>query len=162
MFFMSSEDQPSLEGDEDPYLVDFEFARPQTAETQYTFETSIERNLNRHPDRQGVPTVTFSKLHDVYALGVVLLEIGIWQTALTVYNDACAQLKKGTTISPRGTQKLFIEVAKRRLPHHMGEGYLQGVLACLTGDLAAASGDGDFSMMFYSKVLQAIDIKKLA
>ena len=91
-----------------------------------------------------------------------MLEIGIWQTALTVSEEACAQLKKGTTISPRGIQKLFIEVGKRRLPHHMGEGHLQGVLACLTGELVSANGDGDFSMMFFRRVLQTIDIKKLA
>ena len=36
----------------------------------------LSRNVYRHPHRQQSPTEVFNKIHDIYALGVVLLEIG--------------------------------------------------------------------------------------
>jgi hypothetical protein len=32
-------------------------------------EDDIENDLYRHPDRQGQPSQSFTKLHDIYALG---------------------------------------------------------------------------------------------
>lgn len=76
LFFQSSGVQNDLLV-ESPYLVNFEYSRPETAMTKYDFDNDLERNLYRHPDRQGHPKTSFSKLHDIYALGVVLLEIGL-------------------------------------------------------------------------------------
>jgi hypothetical protein len=35
------------------------------------------RDVYRHPERQGRPQKLFKKVHDIYALGVVMLEIGM-------------------------------------------------------------------------------------
>jgi hypothetical protein len=66
---------------EEPYLVDFAFSGPLGMQLAYTYDGDTERNLYRHPDRQGPPRATFTKIYDIYALGVVLLEIGFCQTA---------------------------------------------------------------------------------
>ncbi|KAF4540152.1 Het-s domain protein [Lasiodiplodia theobromae] len=68
--------------------------------TKYDFDNDLERNLYRHPDRQGRPKTSFSKLHDIYALGVVLLEIGLWEMALSLYQRAARRLPPGQTLSP--------------------------------------------------------------
>lgn len=141
------------------YLVDFEFARPESAQTQYTFDNHLEKILYRHPERQGPPTVSFRKIHDIYALGVVLLEIGVWQTALSIYQQAHKKLKPGVTMSPRGIQNLFVEIAKRQLPHHMGPAYRDAVVKCLLG--TGFGEEENWVMNFYEEVVQNIDIGKL-
>jgi hypothetical protein len=70
-----------------PYLVDFEYARPLDAQTLYTFSSDIEYDIYRHPARQGIPSESFNKTHDIYALGVVLLEIGLWRTAFDLIDS---------------------------------------------------------------------------
>jgi hypothetical protein len=39
----------------------------------------VSNDIYRHPNRWGEPTSRFEKLHDVYYLSVMLLEIGLWQ-----------------------------------------------------------------------------------
>jgi hypothetical protein len=143
----------------DCYLTDFEFARPETAQTQYTFDNHLEKILYRHPERQGPPTVSFRKIHDIYALGVVLLEVGVWQTALSIYQQAHKKLKPGVTMSPRGIQNLFIEIARRQLPHHMGPAYRDAVVKCLLG--TGFGEEENWVMTFYEEVVQNIDVGKL-
>jgi len=42
----------------------------------------MENNIYRHPERQGKPQTTFKTIHDLSALGIVLLEIGLWKPAV--------------------------------------------------------------------------------
>jgi len=60
----------------DPWIFGFTNSRPEDAFSSGRDDTCLARDIYRHPSRQGVPTEPFKKLHDVYALGVVLLEIG--------------------------------------------------------------------------------------
>ncbi|KAF7134164.1 hypothetical protein CNMCM5793_005843 [Aspergillus hiratsukae] len=62
------------------YLSDWGYARSVQQGTDMRSDFEIEPNLYRHPNRQGRPTQQFSREHDIYALGVVLLEIGLWVT----------------------------------------------------------------------------------
>ena len=39
-------------------------------------------NIYRHPGGRGPPKESFSQLHDVCSLGIVLLEIGLWRPAV--------------------------------------------------------------------------------
>ncbi len=159
VFFQSLELPPPL-AVKSPYLVNFEYSRPETAVTLFTSYDDLERNLYCHPDRQGPPKTSFSKLHDLYALGVVLLEIGIWQTVLSIYKQYCGRMKEGVTPSPRDIQKIFIDVAKKRLSHHMGPAYVSAVLACLSGEFEDKTSRADFPMMFQSKVVDKLDMKE--
>ncbi|EXL39218.1 hypothetical protein FOCG_18172 [Fusarium oxysporum f. sp. radicis-lycopersici 26381] len=69
----------------DPWLCGFEYSRPEAngAESWKLEDPNLLRNTYRHPDRWGKPTVTFERKHDIYALGVVLLEIGLWEPAVS-------------------------------------------------------------------------------
>ncbi|KAJ5754134.1 uncharacterized protein N7511_008287 [Penicillium nucicola] len=151
--------EPSARLSTDCYLVDFEFARPESAETQHTFDDVLERNLYRHPDRQGTPTISFQKHHDIYSLGVVLLEIGLWVTASDIYRNATARLRNGAIMNPRGIRNLYIDIANRKLPHHMGPAYHDAVVKCLSGDFTET--DTNLTMEFYEGVVQSIDVLKL-
>ena len=59
-----------------PWIFGFEFSRPESFFSQGFVDTCPERDVYRHPERQGLPVTTFKKIHDIYALGVILLEIG--------------------------------------------------------------------------------------
>lgn len=161
LFFQSSGDQNGLLV-ESPYLVNFEYSRPETAMTKYDFDNDLERNLYRHPDRQGRPKTSFSKLHDIYALGVVLLEIGLWETAPSLYQHAARRLPDGQTLSPAAIRLGFIEAAKQRLGHHMGPGYVSAVLACLTGKFSNLTSRADFPMMFHEDVIEKLGISGIS
>ena len=65
-----------------PYLVGFEFSHDENDHSTTEKDDMLARNIYRHPNRWGPPEERFSVLHDIYALGVVLLEIGIWRPIL--------------------------------------------------------------------------------
>ncbi|KAL1616249.1 hypothetical protein SLS54_008542 [Diplodia seriata] len=144
------------------FLVNFEYSRPETAMTSYDFDDDLERNLYRHPDRQGRPKVTFSKLHDIYALGVVLLEIGLWEPVSSMYRRAKGRMGNGAIPSPAGIRKRFVQLAEQRLAHHMGDGYVEAVLACLSGRFDNLTSRADFPMMFHEEVIQKLDLRYIS
>ncbi len=59
-----------------PWIFGFEFSRPDTFFSAGFIDTCPDRDVYRHPERQGQPLTTFKKMHDIYSLGIVLLEIG--------------------------------------------------------------------------------------
>jgi hypothetical protein len=101
---------------------------------------------DRHPSRQGThPEVDYQMQHDIYSLGVVLLEIGLW-TSFVLYNpeeessspvpnnilDAADlsqpnHCRRGAT---RNKQKLE-DLAANELPARVGRRYTDIVLLCL-------------------------------
>jgi hypothetical protein len=62
--------------------------------TDLAANTEAEPNFYRHPVRQGYPKSPFKVQHDIYAPGVVLLEIGLWKTLSHIFK---AQIEKATT-----------------------------------------------------------------
>jgi len=62
-----------------PFLVGFDYAHPAAAVSDRVSDAIWWNDIYRHPQRQGqYPDEMFSMLHDVYSLGVVLLEIALW------------------------------------------------------------------------------------
>jgi hypothetical protein len=110
-----------------PYLAGFEFSR--LAGDRSTTETDdiLSRNLYRSPSRWGAPEESFSVLDDIYALGVTLLEIGIWRPLIKFQANFADK-------SPDEVKACLIEHATYRVPHYMGVEYTHAVLKCLKGD----------------------------
>lgn len=104
-------------------------------------------NLYRHPTRQGeAPEEMYSMQHDIYSLGVCLLEIGLW-TSFVACDDVSTNstvnvpgLPEATSqLSPRDRKKRSYEVkrvltalAMSELPSRMGERFSAVVVSCLT------------------------------
>jgi hypothetical protein len=58
----------------------FENFRPADGNTYLTGDSNWERDLYRHPTRQGLCLQeTYKMQHDIYSLGVCLLEIGAYE-----------------------------------------------------------------------------------
>ncbi|KAI5841303.1 hypothetical protein BZA05DRAFT_385302 [Tricharina praecox] len=140
------------------YLVGFEFSRDENDTSTMEQDDALERNIYRHPDRQGPPDTRFSVLHDIYSLGVILLEIGLWRPVIGF--EAFADM------DPDTVKERLREHANARLPHYMGRKYTRAVLECLDqtlvdGDVVALGGLERFresvQIAFCEKVLGEIE-----
>ncbi|KAL9001435.1 MAG: hypothetical protein Q9169_000010 [Polycauliona sp. 2 TL-2023] len=60
-----------------PFLAGYEYARPTTAHTE-AMPADPEQEMYRHPKGQGLTRASFRRSFDLFALGCVLLEIGLW------------------------------------------------------------------------------------
>lgn len=90
---------------------------------------NADRDVYRHPERQGQPQKMFNKIHDIYALGVVLLEVGLWEPAITLEKNKFMFAKNPQSIKAR-----LVTHAERRLESKVGGKYRDVVLKCLNGD----------------------------
>lgn len=121
-------------------------------------------DVYRHPERYGEPDTSFTKTHDIYSLGVVLLEIGLWQTAKEMYDEVVEDEYDGKP-PPRGLppdkmQEFFLPEAKDRLAHRMGSSYQEAVVACLENDWGRfMESPAGLAKEFQDKVVQKVDMR---
>ena len=72
---------PGSEGRRHTCLVGFDDFRAANGVTRKIGDDLWETNLYRHPERQGhLPAEKYSMRHDIYSLGVCLLEVGLWES----------------------------------------------------------------------------------
>ncbi|KAK4167851.1 hypothetical protein QBC43DRAFT_361457 [Cladorrhinum sp. PSN259] len=107
-------------------LVGFDLARPEAEVSSLRALGDSIENLWRPPTRWGVPTESWSAVHDLYSLGAVLLEAGLWQRL-----DALEQ--RINLADPWAVQKLLLSHATQRLPYTMGSKYASIVIGLLKG-----------------------------
>ncbi|KAF2201711.1 hypothetical protein GQ43DRAFT_480477 [Delitschia confertaspora ATCC 74209] len=121
----------------EPFLCGFETARHDRATSDQRGDAHWRYNIYRHPKRQGLhPQERYTMNHDIYSLGVVLLEIGLWRPLLST---GLAKLKNSSDEDiAAGKVKAYLKkIAVERLPVTMGSKYCGVVLFCLNVD-----GDG--------------------
>jgi len=120
------------------YLVGFEQFRSADAATLQAGDDSWIKNLYRHPTRQGVhPDDQYQMQHDIYSLGVCLLEIGMWTSLVSadgkprgdIADDEVLGLTNQTERA-KAVKEALIRMANR-LSLHIGTKYKEVVLACL-------------------------------
>lgn len=92
-------------------------------------------NIYRHPERQGLPSdeAKFEKTHDIYAFGVVLLEIGMWSVVQELFGDGYH--------SRDAIRDTLIHTARAKLGPLMGRRYRDVVLLCLEDKLEVGDDD---------------------
>jgi serine/threonine protein kinase len=137
----------TIDGTKPPavFLVGFENFRRDQGPTLRFGDNMFERNLYRHPSRQGTDhQEDYVMQHDIYSLGVCLLEIGFWSSFI---NDNPQE--RGAYASPilglselRGPQLItflqtqgkehLLSLAASRLPQFMEDRYADIVKTCLT------------------------------
>lgn len=127
----------------------------------------------------------FSMLHDVYSLGVVLLEIALWDSLVVwlhkefgfrnerfiawkfirdMFDEKAGSLKDG--ITAEDVQEALIGFAKHHVPLIMGEGYTNVVISCLSGDFKVEKGDrykdGGIGFVYMINVISKLEKLQLS
>ncbi|KAF3935467.1 hypothetical protein ABW20_dc0109452 [Dactylellina cionopaga] len=134
----------------DLFLMGFDFARKEDEASSRSGDNEWYKNIYRHPTRQGMHLeVDFNMLHDIYSLGVVLLEIALWRSftlveergdgggsAVSKYvenRDACRFFDRKTKRlkDPYEIWKSFVKRAETTISQALGNRYRDTVLMCL-------------------------------
>lgn len=146
-----------------PYLVNFEYSRPNGASSTLAAYTS-EVDPYLHADLQGSFRPPHSKTHDIYSLGVILLEIAVWQTAKAMTDQSQRDRKRAgepRSMSALEISKFYSWYAKRKIAHNMGEAYSSAVLLCLESKYKDRTGRDDFATTFNRDVIQKLSATTL-
>lgn len=145
------------------HLGGFEIARPQNDFSDATKTLELQKNLYRHPQRQQTPSRPFTKTDDLYAIGVILLEIGIQRSVDSIFmSKIIAALEKtGYMPPPEVIAGKIKKLAASELPAKMGSRYAEAVRKCLTGDFGITQDDemkSELSIAFQNTVLDELEI----
>lgn len=132
-----------------PYLAGWESARTTTSASLLVETIDPEQLLYRHPERypdlQGKTQKVFSAEHDLYALGVVLLEIGLWRTlsSISQFAKGIASSRRSGKLPPgeRIRRDLISRAEDGSLAREMGIEYAKAVARCLKTTFGTRDGD---------------------
>ncbi|KAI8622928.1 hypothetical protein F5Y19DRAFT_460523 [Xylariaceae sp. FL1651] len=130
------------------FLVGFTEFRNSNFQTNLYGDAAWHRNVYRHPQRQGaLVQERYVMQHDIYSLGVCLLEIGLWRSFIWYPQyDSDATPVPGLALElsfsdkdfenvqltgRQQTQEHFMALAKKELPRRVGDAYTDIVLDCL-------------------------------
>ena len=121
----------------EPYLGNLSKSRPAALSEHSSLSVHVEgvSVLHTHPSRWQTATTVdarasarFTAEHDIYGLGVMLLEIGLWEAVGQMDRGGIARLEDGVEV-----RRKLVGHAVKRLGFHCGAGYRAVVIACLTG-----------------------------
>ncbi|EJD50093.1 hypothetical protein AURDEDRAFT_150300 [Auricularia subglabra TFB-10046 SS5] len=88
------------------FLLGLDFPVPEDNDAMRGREGEWWADVYRHPSRHGrQPYAALSLLHDVYSLGVVLLEIALWRSLITI-EERPAETQTLSVVSPSDGQPL--------------------------------------------------------
>jgi hypothetical protein len=125
------------------FLVGFERVRREEDNTKLMEDADWEKNLYRHPQRQGAKIRDrYIMQHDIYSLGVCLLEIGLW-SSFVEYDSPNDEPRRSPNYDfsdgePNSVGRsefvkaCLVSLATDKLPATMGTKYSKVVESCLT------------------------------
>lgn len=149
----------------EPYITGFGYSRPDTEEAiSLVRSSSAGLDFYRHPmlrvtgqsteEEENQPVPRFQRKFDVYSLGLVLLEIGLWDKIATFERSA-------DKADPQAFADRLVRVSKLHLGHRMGAIYRDVVVRCIRG-IGGGQGEGEVEskeeelMAFYWGVLREL------
>ncbi|RPA80706.1 hypothetical protein BJ508DRAFT_415189 [Ascobolus immersus RN42] len=139
-----------------PYLFGFEYSRPEDEETAKTPDFNTDTLIYKHPARWGAPTAYFTKIHDVYSLGIILLEVAFWKQAALL--PFAKNLKsRRPNLNPVTFRNEAIKEVNKNLPHQVGTVFTEVVISCLRfGEHTSGMNPLDSHNWFKTHILEKI------
>ncbi|KAA6414498.1 MAG: hypothetical protein FRX48_01247 [Lasallia pustulata] len=124
IFFPAQDKTPSQLDYAAPILSGFDYARPDLPEeVTERISGDIEHEIYRHPDQVKRVSSRSKKSHDIYSLGIVLIEIAHWKH---IYDIMDIDIKQ------KGARSKLRKIRYRLLSEE--EGFLEGV-GCKVGEV---------------------------
>jgi len=135
-------------------LCGFAFARQKDSPSAWNHVEDVHDNVYRHPERQGMPSKSHKKVHDLYAYGILLLELGLW--------DIISKWLKGNdTNHAYNMQARILDISQQNLSHKMGAKYEKATSTCINGDFGVLQDDDvetNLAKAFEKRVLEPLRI----
>lgn len=144
-FFYSS-NELWLNGIANPFFLGFLYSRSNDPEE---FTEGPEENAHhqdfQHPNysRRGIRNPTYCAEYDYYSLGLVLLEIGLWNSLDMILKDLKLQSLRNASPSDGPSVSgidILLQSYAQPLRYHMGTRYQHIVETCLRGNFEVPSG----------------------
>ncbi|KAJ5375500.1 protein kinase [Penicillium concentricum] len=136
----------------EPFITGFQYSRPQDAISLSRGpleDTALDHYY--HPDAH----LGFSKVRDLYSLGVILCEIGRW----ALVADTVTERRKKKLTSRKAWQEYIINNVVEDLGWRMGYLYQSAVRTLLDSSLPTDDlGDAVFAQQFLERVIQPLSL----
>ncbi|ERF74537.1 hypothetical protein EPUS_08948 [Endocarpon pusillum Z07020] len=130
----------------EPFLVGYDSIRKVDHASARLKVEDWKENIYLHPVRHRLqPGDEFTALHDIYSLGVVLLEIACWSSfadrkgigkhlwiSETAKRDG-EDVVVSRPLTPDKLKEQYLRLAKKRIPPVLGTRYCEVVVSCLEG-----------------------------
>ena len=131
-----TDDEPNVSK---PYLMGFDISRPdQPGEMSEKPPIRPEDDLYRHPDYKGATPKSFQPSFDIYSLGVILFEIGLWRSVgPSSQRPRSASRSHSDTGDPLYIEKTVMSGPIMDLKRFTGIRYRDAVTACLNREFDA-------------------------
>ncbi|KAL8939852.1 MAG: hypothetical protein Q9211_002549 [Gyalolechia sp. 1 TL-2023] len=126
-----------------PYLVGFDISRPnQPDEVSEKPLSGLDDDIYRHPNYRAENSPSFLPSFDMYSLGIMLFEIGIWRNVGYQGNRRSSGSSwrpnlQTHTSDPHFIEKVIMNGPVMDLRRYVGVKYRDAVLACLSQDFDA-------------------------
>lgn len=186
LFEKRNEDETQCNGETSlgvPILTAWSMSRKTDELSSRVGEDDWMKNIYRHPQRQGLQLEKrYHMGHDLFSLGVCLLELGLWEPLIAVENDQPPKMSDRycdmawrtkcidpgevgvlkRLVKPAVVQEVMIGLAEHDLGHEMGRPYSQVVLACFQSVEALGAtdklegNDSDVPMLYLKWILQPL------
>ena len=120
-----------------PYIMGFDTSRPnQPNEFSETPMTRADDDHYRHPDYREPKSRSFQPSYDIYSLGVVLFEVGIWKNlSASTQRHASRPTLPTNRSDPNLIKRCMEKGPQMELRRHTGRRYGDAVAACLDHSL---------------------------
>jgi hypothetical protein len=120
----------------EPYIVGFDFSRPDKSGGISLTTRASPLDIYRHPEARRVTHSAnqahlYKKEFDVYSLGLILFEIGLWRRLDEFLKP---------NLTPDAFKERIVSYVQRHMSLWMGETYKRVVLSCLSGDYSEKVG----------------------
>ncbi|CAG8978971.1 hypothetical protein HYALB_00012254 [Hymenoscyphus albidus] len=135
-----------------PYFVGFDCSRPAEAETRGTVDFLIRSNIYRHPERWG-RSMRFERHHDLYALGILLVEIACWKTLPSMDSK---RSNFDHIQNPEKLMSFLLRVADEKVSHAAGTEYAEGLRSCRNSREWKQYENWQFQNLVRDKVLRPL------
>jgi hypothetical protein len=128
-------DYPRVIGE--PFLVGFDSVRKAVAASNMIKVEDWRKNIYLHPERHRMGVGDeYTVRHDVYSLGVVLLEIAMWGSFTDRRKGMMGRYvwkDQSTPLLPGELKERYLSLARSQVPRIIGTRYADIVVSCLEG-----------------------------
>ena len=161
-------DEPDLSK---PYLMGFDISRPnQPGEVSEKPLSHFEDDLYRHPHYKGMYARSFQPSFDIYSLGVILYEIGLWRNIAyqgsSKSNNSRRPPLPTHNSDPHLVEKMVEQGTIMAMKQYSGMRYRDAVRSCLSRDFDnlwdREAGDQQRQLQAFLEHFQNMVVDKLA